>query len=183
MKELSLHILDVSQNSISAGAKNIKILIEEDSVADKFKILIEDDGKGMSPEILKNVTDPYFTTRTTRKVGLGLPLFKQNAEMSGGSFEITSEVGKGTLVKAEFGYSHFDRPPLGDIAGVVMILVGSNPDLDFLYIHSINDRNYEFDTREIKEILEGMPLSDPLVIRQLKEMINENLKELIEGNS
>lgn len=178
MKDLSLHILDVVQNSISANAKNIQILINENEISDTFTVEIVDDGSGMDAETLSKVTDPYFTSRTTRKVGLGLPLFKQNAEMSGGRFEISSQPGKGTTVKAVFGYSHFDRPPLGDIAGVIMILVGSNPDLDFLYHHTINNNNYEFDTREIREILEDMPLNDPLVIRQLKGMINENIKDL-----
>lgn len=178
MKDLSLHILDVTQNSISAGAKNIVLTIEEDSKADKLSIFIQDDGSGIAPDVLERVTDPYYTSRTTRKVGLGLPLFKQNAEMSAGSFQISSEVGKGTLVKAMFGLSHLDRPPLGDMPGVVMILVGSNPDLEFYYKHTKDGNEYVFDTREVKEILDGMPLNDPAVIRHLKEMIKENLMEL-----
>jgi len=178
MKDLSLHILDIAQNSISAGAANISIRIDENVAKDTFSIEIEDDGCGMDEQTVQKVTDPYFTSRTTRKVGLGLPLFKQNAEMSGGSFIIESQPGKGTIVRAVFGHSHFDRPPLGDIAGVVMILVGSNPQLDFIYLHKTGKGEYEFDTRQIKEILEDMPLNNPAVIRQLKEMIIENLKDL-----
>jgi len=179
MKDLSLHILDVIQNSVSANAANIKLIIHEDSVADTLTIIIEDDGKGMSEEILAKVTDPFYTTRTTRKVGLGVPLFKQNAEICGGSFEISSTLGKGTRVKAVFGLSHIDRPPLGDIAGVVMLMVSSNPQIDFFYQHQVNQGSYEFNTPEIKEVLEGLPLNDPAVMRQLKEMINENLKDLM----
>jgi anti-sigma regulatory factor (Ser/Thr protein kinase) len=178
MKDLSLHILDVAQNSVSAGAKNIKIIIAEDFAADTLSISIIDDGSGMTPDILAKVTDPFYTTRTTRKVGLGLPLFKQNAEISGGSFRISSRIGEGTSVEAVFGHKHIDRPPLGDIAGVIMMFVGSNPHLDFYYKHIVNGTDYIFDTREVKEILEDMPLNDPAVIRQLKEMINENLIDL-----
>jgi anti-sigma regulatory factor (Ser/Thr protein kinase) len=178
MKDLSLHILDVAQNSVSAGAKNIKIIIAEDIAADTLTISIIDDGSGMTPEILAKVTDPFYTTRTTRKVGLGLPLFKQNAEISGGSFRISSKIDEGTSVEAVFGHKHIDRPPLGDIAGVIMMFVGSNPNLDFFYMHIVNGTDYIFDTREVKEVLEDMPLNDPAIIRQLKEMINENLKDL-----
>jgi hypothetical protein len=179
MKDLSLHILDIVQNSISAEASHIRILLKENTAEDTFTIEIEDDGKGIAPEDLEKVVDPYFTSRQTRKVGLGIPLFKQNAEASGGSLTIISEPGKGTTVTAVFGHSHFDRPPLGDIAGVVMILTGANPQLDFIYHHMIDGNEYIFNTLEIKEILEDLPISDPAVIRQLKEMINENLKELL----
>jgi anti-sigma regulatory factor (Ser/Thr protein kinase) len=179
MKDLSLHILDVVQNSVSAGAKNIVVSIAEDTKKDTLTILIQDDGKGMAPEVLARVTDPYYTTRTTRHVGLGLPLFKQNAEMSGGSFHIESEVGRGTVVKAVFGHSHIDRPPLGDMAGVLMMMVGSNPEIEYYYKHSKDGKEYIFDTREVKEVLEGLPLNDPAVLRQLKEMVGENLREVI----
>ncbi len=178
MKELSLHILDVAQNSVTAKSQNIKIEIQEDTKDDTFLVVIEDDGKGMSEEVLKKVTDPYFTSRTTRHVGLGVPLMKQNAEMAGGNFQITSEVGKGTLVKALFKHEHFDRPPLGDMAGVISMMVSSNPDIDWIYIHSKNGKTFVFDTREVKEALEGIPLNEPSVSGYLKEMIIENLKEL-----
>jgi anti-sigma regulatory factor (Ser/Thr protein kinase) len=178
MKDLSLHILDIAQNSISAGAKNIQIGINEDIAADTLTIIIEDDGKGIAPGDIEKVTDPYFTSRTTRKVGLGLPLFRQNAEMTNGSFLITSQQGQGTRVKAVFGYNHLDRQPLGDIAGVIIILVGSNPAIEFIYTHEINGEVYSFNTSEIREILEGIPLNDPAVMRQLREMIKENLTDL-----
>jgi len=181
MKDLSLHVLDIVQNSISAQARNIEIFITQEMERDKLIIEINDDGKGIGPELLPRVTDPYFTSRTTRKVGLGLPLFRQNAEMTGGSFSIASEPGKGTRVKAVFGHSHLDRQPLGDMAGVIMILVGANPELDFIYRHQVNDNFYEFNTVEVREALEGLPLNDPLIIRRLKEMIAENLAELYSG--
>jgi len=178
MKELSLHILDVAQNSVTAKAVNIRIEIQEDTQKNTFLILIEDDGKGMSEEVLKKVTDPYFTSRTTRHVGMGVPLLKQNAEMAGGSFQITSEPGKGTLVKALFQHKHYDRPPLGDMPGVISMMVSSNPDLEWVYKHSKNGQTFVFDTREVKEALEGIPLSEPSVNGYLKEMIEENLKEM-----
>lgn len=178
MKDLSLHILDIVQNSISANAKTIFIGIDESTLTDTLTIKIDDDGAGMSTEVLARVTDPYYTSRTTRKVGLGLPLFKQNAELTNGSFHIKSEPGKGTTVTAVFGHSHFDRQPLGDMAGVVMILAGANPDLHFTYHHRVDGKEYSFDTEEVKEILEEMPINDPVIIRQLKEMIRENIKDL-----
>ncbi len=181
MKDLSLHILDIVQNSLSAGAQNIIITIDEDAVADRLNILIQDDGAGMAPDVLERVTDPYYTSRTTRKVGLGLPLFRQNAEMSGGSFTIDSQPSKGTVVKANFGYHHIDRQPLGDVPGVIMILVGSNPEKEFYYKHRINGKEYVFDTREAREALDGIPINEPSVIRYLKEMIRENLQELQEN--
>ncbi|MFW6352092.1 MAG: ATP-binding protein [Bacteroidota bacterium] len=178
MKELALHILDVAQNSVSADATHMRIEIQEDTQSNTFIVLIEDDGKGMSEEVLKKVTDPYFTSRTTRHVGMGVPLLKQNAEMAGGSFQITSELGKGTLVKALFQHKHYDRPPLGDMAGVISMMVSSNPDLEWVYKHSKNGQTFVFDTREVKEALEGIPLSEPSVSGYLKEMIEENLKEI-----
>lgn len=178
MKDLSLHILDIAQNSVSAGSKFILISINENLIEDKLVIEIEDDGKGMSEEVLAKVTDPYFTSRTTRHVGLGLPLFKQNALMTDGKFHIESTVGKGTKVSAEFTHSHLDRPPMGDMPGVIMMLCASNLTIDFVYSHKVNEKQYIFDTKEINEILEGLPLNDPAVLRELKEMIRENLKDL-----
>jgi anti-sigma regulatory factor (Ser/Thr protein kinase) len=178
MKELSLHILDIAQNSISAGAKNIVVEVDENTVSNTFSIMIKDDGKGMTEDILHKVTDPYFTSRTTRKVGLGLPLFRQHAEMAGGNFSIESQPGQGTTVKAVFQHDHLDRAPLGDIAGVMVILVSSNPEIEWTYRHVINGNKYVFDTREVKEVLEDMPITEPSVGRYLKDMIRENLEEL-----
>jgi anti-sigma regulatory factor (Ser/Thr protein kinase) len=178
MKDLSLHILDIAQNSVSAGAKNVIVEITENTNGNYFTILIQDDGKGIPADIIEKVTDPYYTTRTTRKVGLGLPLFKQNAEMAGGEFKINSEPGRGTVVKATFRHDHMDRPPLGDIAGVIVILISSNPMMNWYYKHTKDGSEYILDTRDVREVLEDVPLNEPSVGRYLREMIRENLKEM-----
>ena len=178
MNELSLHILDIVQNSISANSSVITIEIREDIESDVFKICITDNGKGIDKEMLEKVTDPYVTSRTTRKVGMGLALLKQNAEMTGGKVVVESNIGNGTKVSVQFGYSHLDRPILGDIAGTISVLVTSNPEIDFVYKHSKGLKNYCFDTLEVKRVLEGVPISDPFVFKYLKEMIVANLKEI-----
>ena len=178
MTELSLHILDLIQNSIAAGAGMIHLTIIEDVSNDFLSIEIVDDGKGMDPKELKKSEDPFYTSRNTRKVGLGIPLFKQAAELCNGSFSIQSEIGIGTRVSASFSYSHVDRQPMGDITGVIGLLTNANPGLNIKYEHITNAGKYVFDTREVKEILEGMPLNDPNVTKFLKEMIFENLKKI-----
>jgi Signal transduction histidine kinase len=175
MKDLSLHILDIAQNSIRAKATFVEVSIVEDIALDLFSITIKDNGRGIAADILEHVTDPFYTSRTTRKVGLGLSLLKQNAERCEGSFTINSEVNVGTVVVAKFKHSHIDRPVLGDIAGVMVILVTSNPDMDFVYSHRYNQRNYVFRTKEVREVLDGIPINDLSVSRFLKEMIKENL--------
>jgi len=178
MIELSLHILDIIQNSIVAGAKNIHLSIIEDLTDDLLLIEIKDDGTGMDNNEIQKALDPYFTSRTTRKVGLGLPLFKMAAEQCKGSLSIKSGIGKGTTVTASFSHSNIDRQPMGDISGVLCILIGSNPETDFTYEHKTNIGKYKFETGEIRKVLEGMPLNDPKVIKFLKEMIFENIKEI-----
>lgn len=178
MKDLSLHILDIAQNSIRANATLVEIVLVEDIPSDLFSITIRDNGCGMSPETVEKVVDPFYTSRTTRKVGLGLPLLKQNAERCGGKFTITSKENEGTEVLATFSHSNIDRPVLGDIAGVVIILVTSNPEMNFIYSHSYNGKTYCFDTREVKEALDGTPINDLKVSRFLKDMIKENLEEI-----
>jgi len=181
MKDLSLHILDIAQNSISAGARNLEISIAEDLAANSLVIEVKDDGRGMSAEVLERVTDPYYTSRTTRKVGLGIPLFKQNAEATGGSLHIDSEQGRGTWLKVTFVHDHLDRPPFGDMAGVIVLLTGASPHIRFVYNHQVDDAQYVFDTDEVKEALDGLPVNDPQVMRFLKEMINENLVAIKAG--
>jgi anti-sigma regulatory factor (Ser/Thr protein kinase) len=178
MKDLALHILDIAQNSITAGARLIEISISENLHGNMLGITIKDNGKGISAEMLANVTDAFVTSRTTRKVGLGLPLFKQNTEQTGGSLTINSEPGKGTEVTARFVANHIDLPPLGDIAGVIILLVTANPELDFYYIHRSKTKEYIFDTREIKAELDGVRIDEPEVRKFLKEMLNENLAEI-----
>lgn len=180
MKDLSMHVMDIAQNSVSAGAKKILISVLEDIKSDVLCIQIEDDGKGMNQETLEKVTDPFFTTRTTRKVGLGLPLLKMNAEHCNGSFSILSQPGNGTVVTAQFQYSNIDRPTLGNMAETIVLLITANPEIEFLYRHSIDGKTYVFDTREIKEVLEGIPINDPKVYLFLKEMVLENLVDIRE---
>ncbi len=180
MTELSLHILDIVQNSITAQASLISIVIDEDIKNDKYTIIITDNGTGMDSETLSKVTDPFFTSRTTRKVGVGISLFKQNAEQTGGSLNIESAPGVGTSLTAVFGHSNVDRPILGDIAGTMTLLIGANPQIRFIYEHKTPLSDFEFDTKDVKAELEGVPINQPDILRVLKELIEENLK-LIEA--
>src|SRR5574344_546950 len=132
MNDLAMHILDIVQNSISAGAKRIEISVIINLLKDLLSIIIPDNGKGMSPESVKKVTDPYYTSRTTRKVGLGIPLLKQTAMQTGGDVTITSELGVGTTIQADFGYSNIDRPPLGDLANAYVLLMSANPEINMI---------------------------------------------------
>ena len=178
MRELSLNVLDIVQNSISAKATVIEIELLEHIEKDLLEINIFDNGKGMTEEQVKSVIDPFFTTRTTRKVGLGIPLFKMAAEMSGGWLDIKSEVGKGTRVYTSYGYSNVDRMPVGDMNGTVSMLIRMNPDIDFVYTHSINEKSYVLDTRELREQLDDAPLDTPDVIEWIEEYLKENDAEL-----
>lgn len=175
MNDLAMHILDIVQNSISAGAKNIWIEVLVSIVRDLLSISVRDDGKGMTPEMVAKVTDPYCTTRTTRKVGLGLPLLRQGAEQAGGSLSIDSTVGVGTTVKAEYGLSHIDRPPMGDLANAYVLLLGANPKIN-ITLHYITDENdFSISTRELDEALDGLPLNDPQVMNLIYEMVISNI--------
>ena len=181
MTELSLHILDVVQNSLSAGATRIIIRIEEIPVDDLYRIEISDNGKGMKRDELAKVTDPFYTSRTTRKVGMGIPLFMQAVEQCNGELSLASEPGKGLQVKASLQLSHFDRQPLGDIAGVVMQLVNSYTSAEFRYEHTTPNGSWAFDTVEVKEIVGAENIPEPNVIRFLRQMIRENLEDIKAG--
>lgn len=178
MKDLSLHILDIVQNSTRANASLVKVDIEEDTERNLISITIKDDGSGMPSDMVKNVEDPYVTSRTTRKVGMGIPLFKQSAVQSGGGLHIISEIGIGTTIIATFQMDNIDTPPWGDLAGVIALLVSGNPTVDFFYSHSYNGVEYVFDTLSVKEILGDTPISEPQVANFLKTMIAENLVEI-----
>ena len=140
MRELSLNVLDIAQNSISAGALLVEIEVIEDSASHELLIGIYDDGKGMTPEQLESVRDPFFTTRTTRKVGMGIPLFKFAAEMTGGRLEMESEVGVGTRVRAYFKTDHLDFTPIGDMTSTMISLITMNLHMDFLYRRKVDDK-------------------------------------------
>ncbi len=180
MKEISLHVLDIVQNSITAGATEIRVEVDEQVSGNEYIVEVVDNGCGMDAEQLKQVDNPFYTTRTTRKVGLGLSLFKQNAEQSGGSFHVESEKDKGTKVRVVFGFDNIDRPIMGDIAGTMTLLIGANPGIRFIYNHRTPLSDFEFDTDEAKQELEGLPINNPKVLKMLKEIILDNLK-LIEA--
>ena len=178
MRELSLNILDIAQNSISAGASLITIEVNENTVDKTLLIGIYDNGKGMSEEQVRSVIDPFFTTRTTRKVGMGIPLFKMAAEQTGGGLEIKSKLGVGTEVRATFKTDSVDFTPLGDVASTVQMLITMNTDRDFLYKHSVDGKEFVADTREIKGILGDVPLDTYEVSQWLLEFIKENTEVL-----
>lgn len=181
MTEISLNVLDVAENSTRAGSSLVEISVAADTVLDTLTITIVDDGCGMTEEQVRTVIDPFYTTRTTRKVGLGVPFFKQAAESTGGSFNIKSEVGKGTVVQAVFTLSHIDRMPLGDMTATMHTLITFNLDTDFLYRYSIDDRSFELDTREFKEVLGDIPFNDPEISTYIREYLTENKAETDNG--
>ncbi len=172
MEDLSLHILDVVENSITAEAGRIEIRVTEDTRTNLLTVEMSDNGRGMSKELLDNATDPFYTTRTTRKVGLGIPLLAQSARESNGDISVKSKIGEGTSIKASFQYDHIDRRPLGNIGETIVILIMSNPDIDFLFEHRKNDEIYTLDTSELKQELEGVPINNPEVIKYIKNDIS-----------
>ncbi|MEW6651154.1 MAG: ATP-binding protein [Chloroflexota bacterium] len=178
MRELSLHLLDIAENSISAGAKNIQITVREDTAADRLYLSVNDDGKGMDEVMLAQVTDPFITTRTTRKVGLGIPLLKAAAEACNGYFKITSKPGKGTLVEVEFQRSHIDRMPLGNLSATLLTLLVGNPAIHWLFVVSYNDETFTLDDALIKKELDDIPLSDPLVISFLRDLLESGIRSI-----
>ncbi len=177
MRELSLNVMDVAQNSVRAEASLVTITVDESDKNDRLTISIEDNGCGMTEEQVQQVIDPFFTTRTTRKVGLGVPLFKMSAEQTGGSFSIKSEPGKGTVTTASYVKSHVDMTPLGDINSTVEILIRCNPDIDFVFIHSTDNGSFTLDTRELREVLDGVSLDTPDVLDWIHAFL-ESLAEL-----
>ena len=178
MRELSLNVLDIAQNSIAAGASVITMTVEEDAGADRLTLSVEDNGCGMTSEQLERVRDPFYTTRTTRPVGMGIPLFRMAAEMAGGGLTIESAPGVGTTVAATFSLSHIDRMPLGDVAGTMVTLIRLNPQLDFLYRHTVDGTAFELDTRRLREILGDVPLNEPEVIGWISDYLAQGLAPL-----
>ncbi|MGZ3593475.1 MAG: ATP-binding protein [Syntrophales bacterium] len=178
MLEISLHILDIVENSTRAGAKTVSIDIIEDTARDILSLEIRDDGSGMTEDVLKKVIDPFFTTKTVRSIGLGLPMLAQAAERAEGRFIIESKGGEGTRVAADFKLSHIDRQPLGDISGTLVTLIAGNEDIDLIYRHEHNGKTYIFDTREIKREIEDIPINHVAVLNFIRNHITEGLKEI-----
>jgi len=169
--ELSLHILDVLENAIEADATRVELRIEEDLQADRLTIEIIDNGKGMDEETLARVLDPFFTTRQTRHVGLGLPLFAAAAKWCNGGLHIESQVGQGTRVIATFQHSHIDRAPLGDIKSTLLAFLLTKRPVDLHYVHRVDGHTFEFDTAKLRAELGDVPLTHPAVRRWLEEFI------------
>jgi hypothetical protein len=175
-RDLSQHLMDIAENSSAAGATLLNINIEEDPATNRLVVEVRDNGRGMDPEMLLRVTDPWVTTRTTRKVGLGIPFLKQAAEMCGGTFEITSLRGEGTVTRAAFERDHIDRPPLGDLAGTLLCIIVGNAALDVRYRHCVGAEEAVFDTRELREVLgPEVPLHDPEILGFIRGTLAESL--------
>lgn len=180
MQELSMNVLDIAQNSVRAEASAITITVNENALSDSLTITIADNGRGMAKEQLNRVTDPFHTTRTTRKVGLGIPFFKMAAEMTGGSLRIESCVGKGTVITATFVLSHIDRMPLGDMPQTITQLICLNESINITYAYSLNGNEFTVSSREFIETLEGIPLNNPSVMHFINSYITENSNALMD---
>lgn len=183
MRELALHITDLVENSIAAKSQNIHIVIREDNTANHLRLLVSDDGSGMTEEVLERITDPFYTSRTTRKVGLGIPLLKAAAEACNGFLTVESSPGKGTKVSVEFQQDHIDRMPLGDIATTIRNLIVCSPEVHFKFEYSVDDRQFIFDNQPILQELDGVSLTEPAVLAYLKTVINNGIAEVQTGNN
>jgi anti-sigma regulatory factor (Ser/Thr protein kinase) len=180
MEDLSLHILDIAENSLAAGATHVSIRIHEGCQEDRLTLEIADNGRGMGSGALQEAADPFFTTRTTRRVGLGLPLLEQAARRAGGELRIESRPGAGTKVTAVFQLSHIDRQPLGDVAGTLLSLVIGHPEVDFTYLHQRDGSEVSFSARETAAQLGGIPLSAPAGIAAVRRSL-ERVREYARG--
>lgn len=184
MREIALHLLDIVENSVAAQAHTIQVNIWEDLAADTLIASVQDDGKGMDSETVKRVVDPFVTSRTTRKVGLGIPLLKAAAEMCNGSLQITSTPGKGTLLEVKFQRSHIDRMPLGDLSGTFLSLLIAHPEIHWLFTYIVRITNsnpaeeFIFDDQPIKETLGDLPLTEPDVLAYLRTSIQEGVAQV-----
>jgi len=175
VEDISLHILDIAENSVRADARTIEITVTRDIQQDLLLIEVIDDGRGMDPGTLARVRDPFFTTKH-KKTGLGIPLLSQTAEQSGGKVSVESTPGKGTKVRAVFGWSHVDRPAIGNLADTLMTLIAGHPDLDIVYTEQDGERVFRFDTREIKSELEDVPISAPEALGAVRDLLREEIR-------
>ena len=185
MQDLSLHVLDIVENSIAAGAGNIKIIIDENIKKDVLTLEIQDDGAGIDTESLTKVLDPFYTTKEVRKgIGLGLSMLAQATKEADGSFNIESQKGKGTAIIATFIYSHIDRKPIGNMVDtLISLVVAKGADVDFIYEHHRNGHGFIFDTRTIKNELKDLPLNDPEVIIYLRNTLIEEFEKIEERSN
>ncbi len=175
MEELALYILDLVENALRAGATLVQIDINENPSANEYSLTIADDGAGIAKENLDKASDPFFTTRTTRKIGLGLSMIKQMAEMTNGTYSLESEEGTGTIIRAVFELNHIDRPEMGDIEGTIALLIASHPKMDYVYNHTTPQGTFNMDTRDIKKLFVSSELGMPAVRHSIKGYIRDNL--------
>lgn len=178
MRELALHLLDIAENSAAADAKTIRIEIVEDLTHDRLSMCVEDDGKGMSEEMVKSVTDPFVTSRTTRKVGLGIPLLKEAAELCDGSLTITSKPGFGTKVYVDFQRSHIDRMPLGDLSTTFLNLMIAHPAIHFIFRYIVGNEEFFLDDETIKSELQDVSLTEPVVLNFLRNFFESGVSNI-----
>lgn len=187
MKEIALHLLDLAENSVSAGASAIEIAVTENQAFDRLTVAVQDNGRGMDPEIARQLGDPFYTTRTTRKVGLGIPLFQAAAEACNGGFSVSSSPGHGTRVQANFQLSHIDRMPLGDLPGTALALLIAHPEINWRFVYQLTPgdgsplHEFVFDDAPIKEILAGVPLCEPDVLAYLRQSLNDGFTAVSEN--
>ena len=179
MEDISLHILDIAENSIGAGATLMTISISEDMAKDLFTVEIEDNGRGIPEDMRSNVLDPFCTTRTTRKVGLGLSLLAQAARETGGDISVRPASTSGTIVAATFRKSHIDMKPLGNISETLVVLIAGNPQIDFIFTYKKNGTAFSLDTRQIKNELDGVPINSSEVLSFLRDYIGASLRDII----
>lgn len=178
MKEISMHILDIVMNSVKAKATLIELYIEDSIKYNWIKIKIKDNGIGMSSEMTKLVTDPFFTTRTTRKVGLGIPMLKEACERCNGFFNIASKIGDGTVIECCFERNNIDRAPLGNIGDTIMAIINALDNCELLYKYATDQKTFVLNTAEIKEVLDGGNIKDNEVMVWIKEYVNENIESI-----
>ena len=178
MKEIALHIMDIAENSVTAGAKKVEITVEEDVSANRLSVCVKDDGTGMSAQTLAHVTDPFVTSRKTRIAGLGIPFLKSAAEDCNGCLHIASESGKGTCLVAEFERDHIDRMPLGDLVGTMLTLLVGFPETHWLFCYRVNGKAFAFDSEPIKRELNGVPFTEPAVLRFLRETLRNGISSI-----
>ncbi|MDR1650623.1 MAG: ATP-binding protein [Synergistaceae bacterium] len=179
LEDLSQHVLDIAENSTAADASDVTVEIDEDERADRLTMIVEDNGRGMSPDFLSRVADPFTTTRTTRRVGMGIPFLKQSAELCGGAFSIRSAQGAGTRIEAVFAFSSIDRPPLGDIPATIMTLFMGHPEINWKYVHRVNGSEFSLSTEELAEVLEDRELLRTAEVGLwIRDLIAESLAEL-----
>lgn len=178
MKTISDHILDIVQNSVRARATLIEIMVDEDKKSDLCTLIIKDNGCGMDDETLKYATNPFFTSRKTRKVGLGLSLLQQSAKVTGGSFELNSKPGGGTEVKATYGLAHLDRQPFGNVAEMFYLTMLSYKEIKILYKHTTATGSFEIDSESIRQMLGDVPLQNKEIKNAIIELIENNLSDI-----